>query len=92
MYSATRILYINFCIPTQSEIQQYKDQLSADKAAWEESYMKQKEAWLLARERELKESVRRERDNEIEMVIRRLEEDNQGSRDECQRVADNRVK
>ena len=29
---------------------------------------------------------------EIELVIRRLEEDSQGSREECERVADNRIK
>ena len=43
-------------------------------------------------ERELKEQVRKERDKEIELVIRRFEEDNQSARDECERVAENRIK
>ena len=46
----------------------------------------------MAKERELKENVRRDRDKEIEMVISRLEEDNETSRDEVERVAENRVK
>ena len=36
--------------------------------------------------------MRRERDKEIELVINRLEADNQNARDECERVADNRIK
>ncbi len=43
-------------------------------------------------ERELKETVRKERDKEIELVIGRLEEDTQSTRDECERVAENRIK
>ena len=36
--------------------------------------------------------MRKERDKEIELVITRLETDNQNARDECERVADNRIK
>ena len=54
--------------------------------------MKKKETWLMGKERELKEQVRRERDREIELVIQRLEDDNQAARDECERVAENRIK
>ena len=36
--------------------------------------------------------MRRERDQDIEMVIQRLESDNQAARDECERVAENRIK
>ena len=54
--------------------------------------MKKQETWLLQKERELKEQVRRERDKEIELVIGRLEDDNQGAREECERVAENRIK
>jgi len=46
----------------------------------------------MAKERELKEQVKKERDKEIELVIQRLEEDNQTAREECERVADNRIK
>lgn len=48
------------------------------------------EAWLLSRERELKEEVRRGRDKEIELAIQRLEEETRGAREECERAADNR--
>ncbi len=69
-----------------------KDQLSVEKAAWEEKLRKQQDTLLLGKERELKEQVRRDRDREIELVIQRLEEDNQAAREECERVAENRVK
>ena len=36
--------------------------------------------------------MRKERDKEIELVIQRLEEDNQAVKDECERVAENRIK
>ncbi|KAF5879814.1 centrosomal protein, partial [Clarias magur] len=50
------------------------------------------EVWMLTRERELKEEVRRERDKEIEAAIRRLEEETNTAREESERAADNRVK
>uniref|UniRef100_A0A8C9ZRG0 Centrosomal protein 131 n=1 Tax=Sander lucioperca TaxID=283035 RepID=A0A8C9ZRG0_SANLU len=50
------------------------------------------EAWLLSRERELKEELRRERDKEIELAIWTLEEETSKDKEECERAADNRVK
>ncbi|KAI0220340.1 hypothetical protein LSAT2_028141 [Lamellibrachia satsuma] len=75
-----------------AEVTQLREQLGLEKHAWEENYMKKKETWLMAKERELKDQVRRERDREIELVIQRLEEDNQAAREECERVAENRIK
>lgn len=54
--------------------------------------MRKQEAWLLGKERELKESVKQERDREIELVINRLEEDGVQTREECERAAENRIK
>lgn len=48
------------------------------------------EAWLLSRERELREEVKKERDKEIELVIRRLEADTSLAKEECERAAENR--
>lgn len=48
------------------------------------------EAWLLTRERELREEVRKERDKEIELVIQKLEADMSSAKDECERIAENR--
>lgn len=48
------------------------------------------EAWLLSRERELKEELRRERDKEIELAIWKLEEETSKDKEESERVADNR--
>ena len=66
--------------------------MAVEKQAWEENYMKKQETYLMQKERELKEQVRKDRDKEIEMVIGRLEEDTQAMRDECERVAENRIK
>ncbi|XP_073683888.1 centrosomal protein of 131 kDa [Garra rufa] len=76
----------------QVEIKALKERLEIEKQTWEENYMKKEEAWLLTRERELKEEVRRGRDKEIELAIHRLEEETRGAREECERAADNRIK
>ncbi|XP_018600946.1 centrosomal protein of 131 kDa isoform X2 [Scleropages formosus] len=76
----------------QAEMKALKERLEIEKQAWEENYMKKEEAWLLSRERELKEEVRRVRDKEIELAIQRLEEETTGAREECERAAENRVK
>ncbi|MGH0125457.1 UNVERIFIED_CONTAM: hypothetical protein FKN15_019083 [Acipenser sinensis] len=76
----------------QAEVKALKERLDIEKQAWEENYMKKEEAWLLSRERELKEELRRGRDKEIELVIQRLEEETSRARDECERASENRVK
>ncbi|XP_026531533.1 centrosomal protein of 131 kDa isoform X2 [Notechis scutatus] len=76
----------------QVEIQTLKMQLDMEKQAWEASYLKKEETWLLTRERELREEVRKERDKEIELVIQKLEADMSSAKDECERIAENRIK
>ncbi|KAM3847721.1 centrosomal protein of 131 kDa [Vipera latastei] len=76
----------------QVEIETLKMQLAMEKQAWEASYLKKEEAWLLTRERELREEVRKERDKEIELVIQKLEADMSSAKDECERIAENRIK
>ncbi|KAM9281409.1 centrosomal protein of 131 kDa isoform 2-T2 [Morus bassanus] len=76
----------------QAEVKVLKDRLEIDKQAWEANYMKKEEAWLLSRERELREEVRKERDKEIELVIQRLEADMSSAKEECERAAENRIK
>ncbi|XP_025021828.1 centrosomal protein of 131 kDa isoform X1 [Python bivittatus] len=76
----------------QAEVQALKVQLDIEKQAWEASYLKKEEAWLLTRERELREEVRKERDKDIELVIQRLEADMSSAKDECERIAENRIK
>ncbi|XP_050777070.1 centrosomal protein of 131 kDa isoform X2 [Gopherus flavomarginatus] len=75
-----------------AEVKVLKDRLEIEKQMWEANYMKKEEAWLLSRERELKEEVRKERDKEIELVIQRLEADMSSTKEECERVAENRIK
>ncbi|XP_063312384.1 centrosomal protein of 131 kDa isoform X2 [Pelobates fuscus] len=76
----------------QAEIKALKERLEIEKQAWEQNYMKKEEAWLLSRERELKEDVRKGRDKEIELVIQRLESEMSTAREECERAAENRIK
>ncbi|XP_077979762.1 centrosomal protein of 131 kDa-like [Glandiceps talaboti] len=75
-----------------SEVRDLEERLKVEKQAWEENYMKKQETWLLSKERELKDNVRRDRDKEIELVIQRLEDDNISAREECERAAENRIK
>ncbi|XP_035424586.2 centrosomal protein of 131 kDa isoform X1 [Cygnus atratus] len=76
----------------QAEVKALKERLEMEKQAWEANYVKKEEAWLLSRERELREEVRKERDKEIELVIQRLEADMSSAKEECERAAENRIK
>ncbi|XP_068510892.1 centrosomal protein of 131 kDa isoform X1 [Anas acuta] len=76
----------------QAEVKVLKERLEMERQAWEANYVKKEEAWLLARERELREEVRKERDKEIELVIQRLEADMSSAKEECERAAENRIK
>ncbi|XP_028287624.1 centrosomal protein of 131 kDa isoform X2 [Parambassis ranga] len=76
----------------QVEMKTLQERLDIEKQTWEENYKKKEEAWLLSRERELKEELRQERDKEIEIAIWTLEEETSKDKEECERAADNRVK
>ncbi|XP_070783130.1 centrosomal protein of 131 kDa [Enoplosus armatus] len=76
----------------QVEMKALQERLDIEKQTWEENYKKKEEVWLLSRERELKEELRRERDKEIELAIWTLEEETSKDKEECERAADNRVK
>ncbi|KAM4032735.1 centrosomal protein of 131 kDa isoform 3-T4 [Anomaloglossus baeobatrachus] len=76
----------------QIELKAIKERLEIEKQAWEQNYRKKEESWLLTRERELKEEVRKGRDKEIELVIQRLEAEMSTAREECERAAENRIK
>nr|XP_045015151.1 centrosomal protein of 131 kDa isoform X2 [Jaculus jaculus] len=75
-----------------TELKALKEQLEAERQAWVANCAKKEEAWLLNRERELKEEIRRGRDQEIELVIRRLEADMSVAKEESERAAESRVK
>nr|XP_042139233.1 centrosomal protein of 131 kDa isoform X2 [Peromyscus maniculatus bairdii] len=76
----------------QMELKALKDQLEAERQAWVANCAKKEEAWLLTRERELKEEIRKGRDQEIELVIHRLEADMTLAKEESERAAESRVK
>ncbi|XP_047613639.1 centrosomal protein of 131 kDa isoform X4 [Phacochoerus africanus] len=76
----------------QTELKALKDQLEVERQMWEANSAKKEEAWLLNRERELKEEIRRDRDKEIELVIHRLEADMTLAREESERAAESRVR
>uniref|UniRef100_A0A3Q2ZCL3 Centrosomal protein 131 n=1 Tax=Kryptolebias marmoratus TaxID=37003 RepID=A0A3Q2ZCL3_KRYMA len=73
----------------QMEMKVLQERLGIEKQTWEENYKKKEEAWMLSRERELKEELRRERDKEIELAIWTLEEETSRDKEECERAADN---
>ncbi|TKS89379.1 Centrosomal protein of 131 kDa 5-azacytidine-induced protein 1 [Collichthys lucidus] len=74
----------------QLEMKALQERLDIEKQSWEENYKKKEEVWLLSRERELKEDLRRERDKEIELAIWTLEEETSKDKEECERAAENR--
>ncbi|XP_062058568.1 LOW QUALITY PROTEIN: centrosomal protein of 131 kDa-like [Lepus europaeus] len=76
----------------QAELAALKEQLEAERQAWAASCTKKQEAWLLKREQELQEEMRQHRDQEIEVVIRRLEADMTLAREEAERATESRVK
>ncbi|KAM5305981.1 LOW QUALITY PROTEIN: centrosomal protein of 131 kDa [Glossophaga mutica] len=75
----------------QVELQALKDQLEVDRQVWQASCARKEEAWLLNRERELKEEIRKDRDKDIELVVRRLEAEMTLAREESERAAESRV-
>ncbi|XP_008302915.1 5-azacytidine-induced protein 1-like [Stegastes partitus] len=76
----------------QVEMKALQERLNIEKQTWEENYKKKEEAWMLSRERQLKEELRRDRDKEIELAIWTLEEETSKDKEECERAADSRVK
>lgn len=76
----------------QIEIKNLKEKLEIEKQSWEQNYLKKQENWILQKERELKEQVKRERDKEIEVLILRLESESTLAREEADRAAENRIK
>ena len=70
----------------------YKEQIEIEKQQWIENYIKKQETQLLAKERDLKEKVKVARDQEIEMVIDKLERETAQSRDDAEKAAENRIK
>jgi 5-azacytidine-induced protein 1 len=76
----------------QIEIKNLKEKLEIEKQSWEQNYLKKQENWILQKERELKEQVKRERDKEIEVLILRLESESTLAREEADRAAENRTK
>ena len=74
------------------EIKNLKEKLDIEKQSWEQNYLKKQENWIIQKEREIKDQLKRERDKEIEMLILRLESESSSSRDEVERTAENRIK
>ncbi|KAK7111870.1 centrosomal protein of 131 kDa-like [Littorina saxatilis] len=74
------------------EVRELQERLQLEKDAWEENYKKKHSTWLLQKERELKEQVRKERDKEIEIVINRLEEDACLAREESEKAAETKIR
>ncbi|PNJ88470.1 CEP131 isoform 5 [Pongo abelii] len=76
----------------QMELNALKQQLELERQAWEAGRTRKEEAWLLNREQELREEIRKGRDKEIELVIHRLEADVALAKEESEKAAESRIK
>ncbi|XP_030684325.1 centrosomal protein of 131 kDa isoform X4 [Nomascus leucogenys] len=81
----------------QMELKALKQQLELERQAWEAGCARKErvspqEAWLLNREQELREEIRKGRDKEIELVIHRLEADMSLAKEESEKAAESRIK
>uniref|UniRef100_A0A8C5Y7B8 Centrosomal protein 131 n=1 Tax=Microcebus murinus TaxID=30608 RepID=A0A8C5Y7B8_MICMU len=76
----------------QVELKALKEQLELERQAWAAGCARKEEAWLLNREQELKEEIRKGRDKEIELVIQRLEADMALAKEESERAAESRIR
>ncbi len=85
-------MYFCCCFCSKLEIKNLKEKLDIEKQSWEQNYLKKQENWIIQKERELKDQLRKERDREIEILIARLESESSSSRDEAERAAENRIK
>ena len=76
----------------QAEMRELKSQLELEKHIWMETQNKKNEAHILSREQEIKNEMRANRDQEIEKVIQRLEEDSTQSKEELEATYHNKLK
>ena len=76
----------------QDDIRDMREKLRLEKESWEQNFLKKQETWVVQKERELKDQVKRERDKEIEMVITQLEEDATSTREDVERASDNKIR
>uniref|UniRef100_A0A5F4W4H7 Centrosomal protein 131 n=1 Tax=Callithrix jacchus TaxID=9483 RepID=A0A5F4W4H7_CALJA len=76
----------------QMELKALKQQLELERQAWEAGCARKEEVWLLNREQELREEIRKGRDKEIELVVHRLEADMALAKEESERAAESRIK
>ncbi|BFZ03464.1 hypothetical protein BsWGS_06503 [Bradybaena similaris] len=75
-----------------TEIRNLQEKLKLEKESWEENYMKRHETWLVQKERELRDKIKKERDKEIELVIERLEEDASTVREENEKSTEQKIR
>ncbi len=66
-------------------------QLNSSVQAWEATHSAASVAALSEKERDMREALRRDRDQEIEKVISRLEHDDAASRADFERATDARL-
>nr|XP_010340617.1 centrosomal protein of 131 kDa isoform X2 [Saimiri boliviensis boliviensis] len=76
----------------QIELKALKQQLELERQTWEAGCARKEEAWLLNREQELREEIRKGRDKEIELVVHRLEADVALAKEESEQAAESRIK
>jgi 5-azacytidine-induced protein 1 len=76
----------------KSEIKELSERLAIEKETWQENILKKQNEVLANREKELRETMRKERDKEIEMVIQHLEAETRHSQEDAERTTETRIK
>ncbi|CAC5378679.1 AZI1 [Mytilus coruscus] len=76
----------------EDELRDMKEKLKLEKESWEQNFLKKQETWVVQKERELKEQVKKERDKEIEMVIAQLEDDATSTREDIERASEHKTR
>lgn len=66
--------------------------MEIEKQSWEQNFLKKQESWITQKEREIREQLKRERDKEIDSLVKQLESDSTIAREEIDRAAENRIK
>ncbi|XP_062502627.1 centrosomal protein of 131 kDa-like [Corticium candelabrum] len=76
----------------KSELRELNERLTIEKTAWQENMIKKQDDIFATRERELRESMRKERDKEIEMVIQHLEAETRHNQEDMEKTTETRIR
>eukprot|EP00042_Codosiga_hollandica_P018752 m.55708 g.55708 ORF g.55708 m.55708 type:complete len:978 (-) comp48907_c0_seq1:2666-5599(-) len=74
------------------EENEMKERLAIEKESWEQMYMRKQQANLKLQEEQMRDALRKERDQEINIVINKLEEEGHKQQKEAEQQAEVRIR